>query len=379
MKIMFAMTIYEIGGASTVARNLIDCFSSDGLEIVLFTEKISHRHYAICNHIRVINLDIMPKKGFFTKVYNIARHIILMRKYIITEAPDVIISFGAYINCHILLSMLFGMHKRPKIILTEHSEEMFLNPRYKNIRYSFFKKLYAVLMFFLYHKGDYIIAVSKNIASHIKKLLFVSPQRVKIIYNPVDIVKIQRLCAKGTSAGFTDRLPYIGTVVRLSPEKGIHFLIQGFKSLLDKLDARLIIVGDGAERPRLEQMVQDLDIQQKVIFTGWADNPFNYLAKMDIFVLPSLWEGFPNVVLEAMACGIPVIASEASGGIRELIDDGINGLLIPSGSPSDITISIYSLLLQKEKRQKMIEEAYQTVEKFDILRIKNQYRSLIYN
>lgn len=380
MKILFALTVYEVGGISSVARNLLDCFSKSGYDTVLFTEKLSCVHYPISDNIRLINLDIFPQKGFFAKFSNIMRHMRFMRTEIAREAPDTILSFGAYINCHILLSLLFYSKKRPKIILTEHSEEMFLKIRNKNIRYVFFNTAYRVLMFFLYYKADCIVAVSKSIASRIKSLFLVHPHKVKVIYNPVDINKIDELYREeGPLLNFNDPLPCVGTISRLSPEKGVHFLIQGFKTLLGKMDARLIIVGDGAEGPRLKQMTEKLEIQNKVMFTGFADNPIKYLKKMDIFVLPSLWEGFPNVLLEAMACGVPVIVSDSGGGIKEVVTNGVNGLLIKAGSSAAIAEAVYSLLSDKEKRGRIKKEGYKSVKQFDINIIKKEYEKLMFD
>jgi len=381
MKILLALTVYEVGGVSSVARNLLDCFSEDEFDITLLTEKLFHKHYPIINNnIRLINLDISPQKYFFAKVANIICHIISMRRHIIREKPDVILSFGSYMNCHVLLSLLFNSGKRPKIILTEHSQEMFLSIRNKNIRYIFFNTAYRILMFLLYCKADYIVTVSKSIAARIKKIFFVSPYKIRVIYNPVNISKIKELCReKDLLLGFNEALPCIGTVSRLSPEKGINFLIQGFKVLLDKIDAVLIIVGDGAERLRLEQMAKELGIKEKVIFTGLTNNPFKYITKMDVFILPSLWEGFPNVLLEAMVCGVPVIASDSPGGIREAIKNRVNGLLIKPGSSLEIAESAYDLLSNREKRFKIIEEAYKSVKQFNIDIIKKEYKNLMFS
>ena len=381
MKIIFALTIYETGGVSTVARNLMDCFSTDGVDVVLLTEKLSHTHYPIGKRLRVINLDILSKKGFFAKAFNIARHIKSIRKCIAKERPDIIISFGAYINCHILLSLLFGLSKKPKIILTEHSEEMFLKViKYENVKRIFFKIVYKMLMLFLYPRADYIVTVSKNIELYMKKLYLVSPRRVRTIYNPINIDRIKELCTEDDSLlNFNDPLPCVGTISRLSPEKGIRFLIKGFEILLDRTDARLIIIGDGAERLYLEQMARDIKIEKKVIFTGFVDNPFKYLAKIDTFVLPSLWEGFPNVLLEAMACRVPVVVSNSAGGVREVIKNRVNGLLIEPGSASAISDSVYALLSDNRLRENIIKEAYETVKQFDIVPTKKQYENLIFD
>lgn len=380
MKIMFVLTIYEIGGISTIARNLIDCFKKDGFDVVLLTENLSPRHYQIDKDIKFINMSIVAQKGFCAKIFNVIKHIILMRKHIATEAPDVILSFGAYVNCHVLFSLLFCLNKRPKIILDEQSEEMFLKTKNKNIRYVFFKTVYRISMFLLYCRADYIVAVSGSIASSIKKMFLMPPDKVRVIYNFVNINRIKELCKEKDPLPDLDKtLPCLGTVARLSPEKGVHFLIQGFKGLLDKIDARLLIVGDGAERLRLEQMAEELGIQKKVIFTGYVDNPFKYIKKMDVFILPSLWEGFPNVLLEAMACGVPVIATNSAGGIKEAVRNRINGLVIEPGLPSAIAESVYYLLSNTEERKRIIEEAHKTVRQFDVEKIKREYENLILN
>jgi len=375
-KIMIVLTSFERGGVSRAAANLLDSLDRDKFDIVLVIEKILDGHYPIDNHVRLINLNISPKKRLLSKIYNIIKHLISIRRQIIKEAPDVILSITTGANCYALFSLLFRLHKRPKIIIAEHSEEMFLNLRRGSIRFN----LYRLLMSFLYHRADYIVSVSEGIAKHIRKLWFVPSHKVKVIYNPVNINKIKRFPEWDNSfSNFKAELPYIGTVSRLSPEKGIHFLVEGFKGLLEKIDARLIIVGDGIERDRLEKMVRDLDIKEKVVFTGWEDDPFEYLQKMDIFVLPSLWEGFSNVILEAMVNGVPVIATDSSGGVREVIKNGVNGLLIEPKSPLAISESAYYLLSNADERGRLIREAYGTIGQFDLSVIKKQYENLIFN
>jgi len=382
MKILFALTVYEVGGVSSVARNLLNCFSSEEFGIVLLTEKLADAYYPIDSSIKLIDLNITPKKCFISKIFNMTRHIISIRRHIAKENPDVILGFGAYMNCHILLSLLLHTKKRRKVILTEHSEGVFLKIRGNNIniRHIFFNTMYRIVMFFLYRRADYIVAVSNSIGFRIKRFFLMPSHKVKVIHNPVDISRINSLSGeKDSSLDFNDALPCVGTISRLSHEKGIYFLIQGFKILLTKVDAKLIIVGDGIERPRLEKLIKDLNIEKRVTFTGNVINPFKYLAKMDVFVLPSLWEGFPNVLLEAMVCGVPVVASDSVGGIKEAVEDRINGLLIKPGSSIAISEAIYELLSDKEKRNRMAKNAYESVKQFDINIIKKKYETLLFN
>ena len=130
---MFVFTIYETGGVSMVAKNLLDCMDTDKIEAVLLAQKLSTRDYSIKNRARLINLDIQPQKNIFTKIQNAIRCLISMRKVISTEAPDVILSFTAPANCYVLFSLLFRLSKKPKIIISEHSEHMFLRVKSQNI------------------------------------------------------------------------------------------------------------------------------------------------------------------------------------------------------------------------------------------------------
>jgi len=377
-KLMFVIPSYEIGGASTVVRNLLDCLGMDRFDIVLVTQKLSSRHYPIKSYVRLIDLGICPQKGLFSKASNIMRNLILLRKHILSEAPDAILSFTAQANCYVLLSLIFRLKKGPKVIISEQSEEIFLRLKMKDIKYIITKAWYWILMFFLYPRATYVVPASKTIKGHMRKQLFLSPDKVRVIYNPVNIDRVKELYRENTPSVKGESQPLcIGTISRLSPEKGVHFLIEGFKILLEKMDATLIIIGDGPERKRLEKMTVDLGIRDNVSFTGWKDNPFKYMRDMDVFVLPSLWEGFSNVILEAMACGVPVIASDSKGGVREAIRDGENGLLIESESPSAISESIYYLLSNREKREEIIKEAHESVKQFDLGVIKKQYEDLI--
>ncbi|MFC1623857.1 glycosyltransferase family 4 protein [Candidatus Omnitrophota bacterium] len=380
MKIMLIAVVYEYGGVSSVIRNVMDAFNEGKSRIVFVVEKLASEHYPLNKGIKFINLDIKPAKAASGKICNIFRHLQQIRKTIICEDPDVVLSFGLSINCLLLASLLWARKGLPRIVLTEHSEDLFVKQNKLGIKQNLLRILYKISMSLLYHKADYIVTVSDNISKCIRKLPFMPSRKVRVIYNPIDISRVNRLRIEGEvldeSGG---AIPCIGTASRLSAEKGVNFLLEGFLKVLKKIDARLIIVGDGAEKTTLEKMADYLEIRDRIIFTGWVQNPFKYLAKMDIFVLPSLWEGFPNVVLEAMACGVPVIATDSSGGIREVIQNGVNGVLIEPGSSSAVSDAVYSLLIDKAKRQDIIKKAYMTVDKFDISRIKKQYENLMFN
>lgn len=364
-----------------MAKNLLEALEANGAETVLMVEKLADRHYPVSPHIKLINLDMSPRNGAISRLSNLFRHFLKIRAMVRKEAPDAILSFGAPANCSVLLSLL-SMDKRirPKAVISEHTEEMFLDFKAMDMKSAVLRVYYRFLMFLTYPLADNIITVSSSIASRIKKMNFVSRNKVKVIYNPVNIEKIHKLRqGAGREVLLREGLPCVGTVTRLSPEKGTHFLLHGFKELLDKVESRLVIVGGGPEKGKLEKLAAELGLAEKVVFTGWVEDPFKYLAVMDVFVLPSSWEGFPNVILEAMACGVPVIAADSAGGIREAIQHGVNGLLIKPGSPNEIAEAVYGLLSDTKKRRAITEEASRGVKRYEINNIGKQYEMLLYN
>lgn len=376
MKIMFLATIYEYGGLSNLIRMLLDNFDSKGNDIVFLVERLDAKHYPLRDDIEFINLDVKPAKVGFQKAIHIFKHLYRLRKSIIHANPDVILGFGFSVSCLYLLSFLWPLKNRPKVIFGGYSEMFFIKQKARTIKEAVFNVIYRVVMFFLYHRADAIVCVSRSLASHVEKFFLMDKTRIKVIPSPVNIREIQ-VRSQEEIDGHKDSLPWIGTVSRLSAEKGVNYLIEAFSQLVKKVDSRLIIVGDGKERGNLEKMARDLGVKDRVDFLGWLQNPYNYLKKMDVFVLSSLWEGFPQVIIESMVCGVPIVATRCAGGIEEAIIDGVDGILVPSKDVNALSDSIYRLLKDRELRVRLTREAGKKIDRFDSCKITKEYESVI--
>lgn len=151
-----------------------------------------------------------------------------------------------------------------------------------------------------------------------------------------------------------------GSVGRLSPEKGHRFMISAFRDLCATANGgaplRLIVVGNGREQAALEEQASQLGIREHVLFTGFQGNPGAWMKLLDCMVQPSLTEGTPNAVLEAMCLSVPVIATSV-GGVPDLISDGYNGLLVPAADPMQLSEAMKRMLLQPELRREMQKHA----------------------
>jgi glycosyltransferase involved in cell wall biosynthesis len=143
----------------------------------------------------------------------------------------------------------------------------------------------------------------------------------------------------------------IVTVAVLRPPKGVDKLIAAMTEVLRSVpSARLLIVGDGSERQRLEQQTRDAGISHAVVFAGFRDDVFDLLKASDVFVLPTLFDALPTVVIEAMFASLPIIASRV-GGLPDMLDDGVEGELVPPGDVQALATSILKMLKESERRE----------------------------
>lgn len=185
-----------------------------------------------------------------------------------------------------------------------------------------------------------------------------APGKVVTIYNGVDPAAFaggdpQTRARVRQQWGIGAETLLIGTVGRLHPQKGFGDLLTALAALRAEFpESRLLLVGDGELRAALEQQVQQLGLQERVSFTGTRSDVPDLLCALDLFVLPSLWEGLPNVILEAMASGLPVVAT-AVGGTPELVVDKVTGLLVPPSAPAALAGALAELMRQPLLRQQL--------------------------
>ncbi|QEG38615.1 glycosyltransferase [Roseimaritima ulvae] len=216
-----------------------------------------------------------------------------------------------------------------------------LEPRYLAIKRRRLARAYA---------GAYrVIAVSRAAAQSAAEYYHLPPDKLTTIHNPVDIAATQQRAAAAceTAALAQSRQPpQLVCIGRLSEEKGQTILLQAMQRLAAQspsLPWQLWIVGDGPQRAQLQRQAADSGLDQRVTFTGHLNNPLPLLAAADGLLLPSLFEGLPNVVLEAMCLRIPVVATNR-GGTPELVDDGRLASLVPSGDAAAFAAAVADLL-----------------------------------
>jgi glycosyltransferase involved in cell wall biosynthesis len=220
--------------------------------------------------------------------------------------------------------------------------------------HGFFKNRFSRRMFPCW--GKRVIAVSESVQEHLVQDFGLNGKTIRLVYNGIDADRFAACSAlssekkteKKKAAGIHEGL-VVGIVARLSDVKGHRYLIEAMSIVVKKIPlAQLLIVGDGKMRDELKALTVSLGIQKNVFFVPSVKDTVTVFSIMDVFVMPSLKEGLGLSLMEAMACGLPVIGSDI-GGIRNLIRDGENGLLVKAGDSIALSGAILELLADKTK------------------------------
>jgi glycosyltransferase involved in cell wall biosynthesis len=297
-----------------------------------------------------------------------------LKKLAAQNGCKALISFITMPNIIALLAKFF-FDRRLKVIINVHDVTSRILEHSKLKPYERF--LLRRLIRFFYPRADVIVAVAQGIKRDLIESFGVPLQKIVVIYNPIDVHGIcGRAAEPVTHPWFADRSePLLIAVGRLVKLKGFDLLIRSVAQL--SVPAKLAIIGDGEERAALESLVRELGLTDRVVLLGFQENPWRYMARADLFVLSSLTEGMPNVIGEAMALGLPVVATDCSPGVREYLDDGRAGLLVPPGDPRALAQGIEQLLSDEPLRRELARRGRERIVQFDLSATVRAYESLL--
>ena len=352
-----------LGGDGRVISYLLKYIDIQKFEpvLVVFQDNLK---YDVPDHIRIICLH---KKSFL----DLPRLIWKLTRLYEKEKPDTVVSFLNYANLIAVLAKKLSSVK-PRLVLSVRNQDSI------SIKYEFLGRLKIWAIPHLYPEADAILCCSKGVGDDLMNQFKIPSQMIKVIYNPVDIEYIYRLATEEVKHPYLNPkgMPVIIAIGRLNVQKNFPGLLRAFTEVTAMLPCRLVIIGEGEERKSLVKMVSNLRIERHVDFIGLQRNPFKYLARSDVFVLSSLWEGFGNVIAEAMACGIPVVSTRCPSGPDEIITDGVTGLLVPAGDETALAKAILHLLKHKDYAVSIGLEGRKSVERFAVNQIIKEYEAL---
>jgi glycosyltransferase involved in cell wall biosynthesis len=369
-KILFILPTLSKGGQERVASRLSFVLpdSFEKFLIVFYKDRVD---YPFNGKIIFLNLPLFkgPIK-IFAKIIFLFTRIFVVRKIKNQIKPDFSLSFGPEANAVNIFSNL-GL----KGIRTIASVRTVENVHFK--RYFFlFRWYYNFVMRIVYRLADKIVSNSNWVAKDLIENFKAPKEKIFVIYNLYDIEKIIEDSKEdlGEFKKLFSEKKVIISAGRLDSQKGFEYLIEAFEKINKNfLDTALVILGEGDFRKNLEDLIERLNLKEKVFLLGFQKNPFKFFKNSFVFVLPSLYEGFSNVLIEAMICSLPVIATDCPGGNKEILDPDYNlkkiekmrlgkyGILIPIKNSEEISKAISLLLenenLRKEYAKKSLERA----------------------
>ena len=252
------------------------------------------------------------------------------------------IVFSYMLTQNIILSLAKFM--LPKDIKTVFIGSVHNSDNYLKLN-SIWKTPYRYLMKKIYENLDLIIVVSKIVEDDVNKAFFVNKSKLKVIYNYINIESIKNLAQEPLLEKEMEifKNPVIINVGRMETQKGQEFLIKAFALIKQRIqNAKLVILGDGTLRNKLTNLAKDLNVLEDVYMLGFVNNPYKYLKYSKVFLFPSLWEGVGNVVLEAQALGIPIVAFNSRGGHVDVLKN--SGILVPNKDYKSLAENAISLL-----------------------------------
>jgi glycosyltransferase involved in cell wall biosynthesis len=257
------------------------------------------------------------------------------------------------VHCHQYTPYFYGflasIGTQAKVVLTEHG-------RFHPDRYRYKALIINPLMSLM---TPAIVAISRSTRKSLARYEFIPPWKIQVIYNGINGLEnsLEGVADVRKELCIPSDAFVVGTVSRLDPVKNQPMMVRAFKRLLSKnSNAWLLLVGDGPDRKMLELLVNELGLSERVIFTGFINEPVNYLAAMNLFLLSSYTEGTSMTLLEAMSLGIPAVVTDV-GGNPEVVKDGVTGYLVPSNDDEMFANAIIRLGSDPSLAQKFSENS----------------------
>lgn len=359
LHIAFYLRLLYGGGAERVVVNLMHSFVERGIKVDLVMNTASGPYLKQLNpKIRVINLQTPRLLLSLPKLV----------EYLRREKPTCLIAGLHYTNEIALWAKQLAFIST-SVIITEHNT-LSIDGQRSTDRWA---PLLAKLFYFL---ADEIVAVSQGVAQDLTKVTGLAESRIRVIYNPVITDELLAKSQQSLDHPWfkVGELPVILGVGRLAAQKDFTTLIRAFAQVQQIKPCRLVILGSGRDRQQLNALVKELGLEKEVAFLGFVDNPYTYIAKAAVYVLSSAWEGFGNVLVEAMALGTPVVSTDCPNGPAEILDRGKYGFLVPVGDDNAMSEAILQVLSDNTKK---VDPAW--LEQFTLNQVAQKYLNLVEN
>lgn len=363
-KVIFLLPVLGGGGGERVVSNLSLYLPESIEKVVVAFEGSPYYPYKA----RIILMDIHLSTNLAAKFFIFLRAYLKFKKIVAKEHPDYVVSLGS------MQSILNVLCSKNSVVRVGNP----ILPGHQN----FFERFFLFLVRIFFNKAKKIIVISRGSEKELIDVFKIKKEKIQVIYNFIDVEKAKQLARELMEPEHNDifKFPVVINVANLNSQKGQWHLIKAFGKVKEKIkNAKLVILGEGYMEKELKCLAKDLGLEKDVHFLGWQKNPCKFLARSKIFVLSSVWEGFGNVFLEAMACGLPVISFDCPESPREILAPAGKeefGILVPLGNEELLGQAIFKMLsdekIQNDFRSKSIQRSLD----FDVKKIISQWSFL---
>ena len=368
MNLVFFIQSLANGGAERVTANLANYWAERGWNVAVITiDPAEDDFLALHSNVGRQCLNAEPKPRFpGDAIFRNVMRLVKLRRILRSLDPD--IAIGVMSNASVLLA-LAGLNLRCRCIGTERVHPPMV-PRMGRLR--------EIVRMLSYNLLDRVVVQTTETENWIKANI--RARHIQTIPNPVAWPLPRQEASKPFVAYAIPDQKFILACGRLAEQKGFDILIDAFDSIAARhQEWNLIILGDGDERPALERQIQDLNLPGRVLLPGPVGNMSDWYERASIFVLSSRFEGMPNVLLEAMAHGLPAISFDCDTGPREIIRHGTDGLLIPPEDTKLLALGMSQLIEDDALRKEMSQRAIEVRDRFSMQRIVGMWEDLFSN
>jgi len=347
-KLALVIHALNTGGAERVMAAMADHWAEQDADVTLITlDTAETDRFPLDARVRRVGLGLMHASRFpWQAVWNNVARIRRLRQAIRDSGAEQVVSFTDNMN---VLALLASVGRDWKVIIAERND-----PRQQKMG-----RGWELLRRLTYPRCTALVVQTQSVAKYAPRLVRKRP--VYVVPNAV-MPPPERSNA-GHLAHRDHRM--VAAMGRLTGQKGLDLLIEAFARIADRHpNWTLRIAGDGEERGNLACLAESLGLTQRVDFCGWVDEPVAFLQEADLFVLSSRYEGFPNALLEAMACGLPVISTDCDSGPREIVRHEADGLLVPTEDVDELAQAMDRLMANRADRERLGGSAVDVVARF---------------
>ncbi|HWA61043.1 MAG TPA: glycosyltransferase [Caulobacteraceae bacterium] len=355
------------GGAERVAVNLARRCDPEAVDVRL---ALLRRQGAYLDEVEADRIDAAPARpGAVTRAIAAPADIAAMLR---RSRTDVLMSFGLGVNMQTWLALQALGRRRPRWICREDNNldaeigGVAKDPVSRAVALAAARKVYR--------SADAFVAVAHELGDLLRRRVGFDDERLSVIHNPIDLAEIERRAMEPLPV--IPMRPYVVTAGRMVWQKGFDVLIRAFAACPSAAGLDLVILGDGPLEADLRRLAAECGVAERVLFPGFQPNPWSWFARSSLFVLSSRWEGFGNVVAEAMACGAPALVTDCNYGPREQVAHGRSGWVAPAEDPLALASAMDQLLSQPDLTQKLAAAGRLRARAFDVDAIATAYTDL---